>query len=168
MRAGSYQDLRSGAQGFSVFGNNTDVKDSRENKDETRSWGGTWKDKKRSRSCLKTTPEETREETKNRFLGRVALNNQCIISCFGTFTTKACELCSSTHVLPITAVCPNRKATALNTIFNLWNMLTCKWGQNMTNSHIFLCPDMSKSRFQALHSNTGKSRIVCVNRDWIS
>lgn len=52
---GSYQDLRSGAQGFCVFGNNTDVEDSRKNEDEARSWGGTWKDKKRSRSCLKTT-----------------------------------------------------------------------------------------------------------------
>lgn len=33
----SYQDLRSGAHGFFVFGNNTDVEDSGENENEARS-----------------------------------------------------------------------------------------------------------------------------------
>lgn len=45
---GSYQDLRSGAHGFFVFGNNTDVEDSGENENEARSWGGAWKDTKKS------------------------------------------------------------------------------------------------------------------------
>lgn len=33
----SYEDLRSGAHGFFVFGNNTDVEDSGENENEARS-----------------------------------------------------------------------------------------------------------------------------------
>lgn len=44
---GSYQDLRSGAHGFFVFGNNTDVEDSGENENEAGSWGGAWKDTKK-------------------------------------------------------------------------------------------------------------------------
>lgn len=43
----SYQDLRSGAHGFFVFGNNTDVEDSGENENEAGSWGGAWKDTKK-------------------------------------------------------------------------------------------------------------------------
>lgn len=57
-RGSSYQDLRSGIHGFLVFGNNTDVEDRGENENEARSWGGTWRDGIKSRSCLKTKWED--------------------------------------------------------------------------------------------------------------
>lgn len=58
---GSYQDLRSGAHGFFVFGNNTDVEDSRENENEARSWCGTWKDIKGEKKLLKNKVGSTRQ-----------------------------------------------------------------------------------------------------------
>lgn len=105
-----YQDLRSGAQGFPFFGNNTDIEDSRKNEDEARSWGGSWKDgKKKEQKLLKNNTTEVKpEETEINRAWRLVLKHQCI-SCFGTFKNKACELCGSTHLLPINEVCPKRK-----------------------------------------------------------